>query len=204
MSGFPDSSQRFDLEALRRAFDGLARRLAAREIRAHIYVVGGAALLMAHGASRATRDVDALSIDRRADVLEAAGEVAREQGLPLDWLNDAVRTAPWPAPRPDARPAVVYDSPHLVVTGASAEHLLAMKVRAARILDQPDIEFLIRRLGISTLQHVEAIHRAVFPHDPIPERNMEVILECLQRVRDGLGDDDGRWTRPSRDSGPAH
>ena len=201
MSGFPDSSPRFDRQALQQAFSGLARRLAVRDIRAHIYVVGGAALVLAHRASRTTRDVDALAIDRREEVLAAAGEVAREQGLPRDWLNDAVRTGPWPTPRPDARPSVVYDSPSLVVTGASAEHLLAMKVRVGRATDEPDIEFLIRGLGISTLQHVEAIHRAAFPHDPIPESNLEVILECLQRVRDDRSIDHGRWTRSSRDPG---
>ena len=192
MNGSPDSLEGFDRQAIQKAFSGHSRHLGAREIRAHIYVVGGAAMVLAHRASRATRDVDALAIDRREEVLAAAGEVAREQGLPLDWLNDAVRMAPWPTPGPDARAAVVYDSPHLVFTGASAEHFLAMKVRAGRASDEPDIEFLIRRLGISTLQHVEAIHRAAFPHDPIPERNMEIILECLQRVRDGRASDYGR------------
>ena len=59
-----------------------------------------------------------------------------------------------------------------------------MKVRAGQAGDEEDIEFLIRRLGVSTLLHVEAIHREVFPHDSIPERNVDVILDCLQRVRD--------------------
>ena len=167
-----------------RAFEGLSRQLAERDIRAHIYVVGGAAMILAHRCQRVTRDVDALAIDRRDEVLEAAAEVAREQGLAANWLNDAVRTAPWPTPLPDTRASVVYNSPHLVVTGASAEQLLAMKVRAGRVVDRPDIEFLIRRLGISTLQHVEAIHRAVFPHDSIPESHMEAIMDCLDRVRD--------------------
>ena len=190
MSGFPDPSA-LDGQALRRAFDGLSRQLATRDIRAHIYVVGGAAMVLAHRSARLTRDVDALAIDRRDEVLEAAGEVAREQGLSPHWLNDAVRTAPWPTSRPDTRASVVYNSPHLVVTGASAEQLLAMKVRAGRRTDRADVEFLIRRLGISTLQHVETIHHAVFPHDPIPERNMEVIVDCLQRVRDARRVEEG-------------
>ena len=59
-----------------------------------------------------------------------------------------------------------------------------MKVRAGRPADIDDIELLIRRLGISTLQPVEAIHHAVFPRDRIPETNMEVIIDCLDRVRD--------------------
>lgn len=201
MSGFPDPHA-LDRQALQRAFACLARHLGERNIRAHVYVVGGAAMILAHRAQRATRDVDALAIDRRDEVLAAAGRVAEELGLSHHWLNDAVRTAPWPTPRPDARAAVVYDSPHLVVTGASAEQLLAMKVRAARPGDRDDIEFLMRRLGISTLMHVQAVHRAVFPHDPIPDSSMEMVVNCLQRVSDARASDDGHLTRSSRDSGP--
>ena len=201
MSGFPDP-QALDRQALQRALDGLSRHLAERDIRAHIYVVGGAAMVLAHGSARLTRDVDALAIDRREEVLDAAHRVAEELGLARSWLNDAVRTAPWPTPRQEGRTAVVYDSPHLVVTGASAEQLLAMKIRAGREADREDIELLIRRLGISTLLHVQAIHDAVFPHDSIPERNMEIIIECLERVEDArhLGPDHG--ARHSRDFGP--
>ncbi len=185
MSGSPPPDSRtLEGPALRRAFDGLSRQLAERDIKAHIYVVGGAAMILAHRCLRATGDVDVLEVDRRDEVLQAAGEVAREQGLPRDWLNDAVRTTPWLAPRPDTRPVVVYDSPHLSVTGASAEQLLAMKVRVGRPGAHDDIQFLIRRLDISTLQHVEAIHHAVFPRDHIPETNMGVIIDCLDRVRD--------------------
>ncbi len=202
MSGFPDTPRALDRQALEQAFRSLSRHLGARDIRAHIYVVGGAAMALAHRASRSTLDVDALALDHRAEVLAVAGEVAREQRLPPDWLNDAVRRAPWSAPGPDARAAVVYDSPHLVVTGASAEHLLAMKVQAFRARDEPDIEFLIRRLGISTLQHVEAIQQAAFPHDPIPKNNVEVIQGCLQRVRDERAFAGTRWPRSSHDSGP--
>lgn len=183
MSGCPDPSG-LDRQALQRAFDGLSRQLGEREIRAHIYVVGGAAIVLAHRYACVTQDADALATDRRDEVFEVAGEVAREQGLSPDWLNDAVRGAPWPSPRPDTRAAVVYDSQHLVVAGASAAQVLAMKVRVGPVADRADIEFLIRHLRIATMLHVEAIHHAVFPHDPIPKRNVGVILDCLQRVHD--------------------
>ncbi|MYC68352.1 MAG: hypothetical protein F4X12_18685 [Acidobacteriia bacterium] len=43
MSGFPDP-QALDRQALRRAFNALSRHLGEREIRAHIYVEGGAVM----------------------------------------------------------------------------------------------------------------------------------------------------------------
>ena len=49
MSGYPPpDSHDLDGHALRRAFDGLSRQLAARDIKTHIYVVGGAAMVLAH------------------------------------------------------------------------------------------------------------------------------------------------------------
>ena len=190
-----------DAPALRRALDGLSRNLAERDVKAHIYVVGGAAMILAHRCFRATGDVDVLEVDRREEVLQAAEEVGREQGLPHDWLNDAVRRAPLPERRPDARPVVIHDSPHLSVTGASAEQLLAMKVRAGRPADRDDIKFLIDRLEISTLLHVKAIHDEVFPRSAIPQNNIEMVLDCLDEVRNPERFQHRRWTPPSRDPG---
>ncbi len=50
-------------ERIQEAFSALSDRLAARSIRANIYIVGGAAILLAHERDRVTADIDALSID---------------------------------------------------------------------------------------------------------------------------------------------
>ncbi len=92
MSG-SQSERLLDRDDLTRAFAALGKRLAERGVRAHMYVVGGAAMTMAYRRSRTTVDVDALTIDHRAAVLEAAGEVARELHLSADWLNENVRDA---------------------------------------------------------------------------------------------------------------
>ena len=56
MSGYPPpDSHDLDGHALRRAFDGLSRQLAARDIKTHIYVVGGAAMVLAHRYARVRR-----------------------------------------------------------------------------------------------------------------------------------------------------
>lgn len=141
-------------------------------------------------------DVDALSIDHRGPVLEAARKVAREQGLRDDWLNDQVRWVPILPPSPDVRAEVLFDSPHLVVTGASAAHILAMKVRAARPLDLEDIKALVRELGIANMQEVREIHRAVYPHDGIPWRSALRVEACLQALRE----ERERPSRPQRGS----
>ncbi len=193
-------SRRQDLQLYRadivRAFEALSVRLAEREVRAHIYIVGGAAMMLTHRRSKGTVDVDALMIDPREVVMEAATEVGRDQGLDDDWLNDEVRWMPGHPGQPDKAARVLFESPYLVVTGASARHLLGMKVRAARAKDMEDIELLIQQLGVTTLEEVRDIHRAVYPHDGVSPRAEHRIAEILSKVRDRAQQETrGRATR---------
>lgn len=75
----------------------LGEQLAAAGAAFDVVVVGGSALLVLGLASRATKDVDVLAV--RTDgalvsadplppaLVEASGRVARDFGLPADWLN---------------------------------------------------------------------------------------------------------------------
>jgi hypothetical protein len=78
----------------------------------------------------------------------------------------------------DAKAARVFDHPGLRVSAASPEHLLAMKVLAARRRDAEDISTLVKRLGLSSTAAVLAVCAAVFPDEPVPER-ARLILEDL-------------------------
>lgn len=139
-------------------------------------------MAMAYRRSRTTIDVDALAIDHRDAVMEAAAEVARELRLRSGWLNDEVRTA---APVvPDTAAKVLYNSSNLVVTGASEEHMLAMKVRAGREAGEQDIKWLLRRLNVRTMAEVEDIHRLVFPDAEIPRRAWARVGRAVDEVRD--------------------
>ena len=187
MLGSPESGRALDRAAIQRAFEGLEAHLATRGLRAHIYIVGGAALMLAHRRSRSTMDVDALLIDHRDAVLAAARSVAQQQGLHDNWLNDEVLWISVLPTQPDVRAKVYFDSPHLVVTGASAAHVLAMKVQAARGRDLEDIKSLVRELEITTMDEVREIHRAVYPHDAIPLRSELRVEDCLREVAEERG-----------------
>ena len=139
-------------------------------------------MILAHRRSESTLDVDALFIDPRDTVLDAAREVTRIHGLPDDWLNDRVRTVPHMPRQPDKRAITLYDSPSLVVTGASATHLLAMKVRAGRQSDETDIKNLLRQLDVRTMSEVREIHNALFPNNPLPPRQDANAAVLLRRI----------------------
>jgi hypothetical protein len=72
------------------ALTALGERLSERGIDGEVYVFGGAAIVIAFDARRATRDVDAVFEPKR-EVYAAADEVGDELGLPPGWLNDGVK-----------------------------------------------------------------------------------------------------------------
>jgi len=76
----------FTAEEAADLLDELDARLRRRGVAASIFVVGGAAIAANQTRrDRVTEDVDALTRDTA--VLEEAKALARERGLPEDWLN---------------------------------------------------------------------------------------------------------------------
>jgi hypothetical protein len=119
-----------DAAGISRLLRALDAELAARGTTADVYLVGGAAIALSFDAARTTRDLDAVFVPT-TQVRAAAEAVAETNGLAGDWLNDAVKG--FVPPGTDAHQRVVFESPHLRVCVAGAEHLLAMKVAASRV-----------------------------------------------------------------------
>lgn len=124
----------------------LDTRLRQRGIAAAIFVVGGAAIAANQTRrARITKDVDALTRD--AVVLDEARQLARERGLPEDWLNPNANM--WMPPLPEGvldQPA----EPGLRVTYADEGFLLATKLIAQRTKDADDVVALAARLGMQS------------------------------------------------------
>ena len=170
--------------AIEEAFRRLGDRLVRRGVIADIYVFGGAAMALAYDARRATRDIDAV-FKPHGIVLEEARIVAEELGLPDWWLNE--QASAYVAPGGDPSAPRVFDHPGLRVAAASPEHLLAMKVLAARRRDGDDIRFLIRRLGLTSVGQVLAVCAEVFPDEPVPERARLILEDALEAHVPGQG-----------------
>ena len=162
-----------DRAAIENALGRLGDRLAKRGVIADVYIFGGAAMALAYDARRATRDIDAV-FHPHGVVQEEARAVAEELGLPTWWLNE--QASVYVAPGGDAAAARVFDHPGLRVSAASPEHLLAMKVLAARRRDADDIRFLVRHLQLSTADEVLALCVEIFPDEDPPAR-ARLVLE---------------------------
>ena len=136
----------FTLEETTELLDELDTRLRQRGIAASIFVVGGAAIAANQTRrARITEDVDALTRD--TVVLDEAKQLARERGLPEDWLNP--NAGMWMPPLPEGvldKPA----EPGLRVTYADEGFLLATKLIAQRTKDTEDVVALAGQLGMQS------------------------------------------------------
>ena len=162
-----------ELDEINQALDALAAELAQRGVRGKIYLVGGAAMILAFQSRTATGDVDA-GVYPPEEVLAAAAEVGRRLGLPEDWLSDqakiyfpSVGSIRW-------NPVLHWDS--LEVVAADERTMLALKLRASRgRRDETDIRFLLQRLGIDHKVAALPIYEEFFPEDPLPERADRIL-----------------------------
>ena len=175
-----------DRDALIELLDDLAGRLERRKVRAQIYIIGGAAMSLAFDRRRTTHDIDARIDAGHGALTEAVLEMARERGLPGTWLNEQATVN---IPRaPDLRARTLYDTPFLTITGASAEHILAMKLEAARATDEDDIRALIGRLEIRSAEEALKVHARLFPESIRRSR----ADRLLRRVLEDTDRDTGR------------
>ncbi len=162
---------------MRAALAELSEELRRKGVKARLYLVGAAAITMAFRDSRQTYDLDALILEGHGPVIEAARRIAKKRGWPETWLNGGA--APFMGNLPDRKARTVFGTANLIVTAASAEFLLAMKVRAGRAVDLDDIALLADDLGLRTAKEVFDLHDRVFPSLPLPPRADLAVRQFL-------------------------
>jgi hypothetical protein len=152
-----------------------------------VSLYGGAVFTLIHGSRETTKDIDA--IVRPSELSRTlAAQVADEQGLPDDWLNDDVRFF---LADKEAKRRLKGDEfgPGLQVSVPTAAYLLALKLRACRAPrpgfagDHGDIQFLVGKMGLGSPAEAEKIHDRFFPHDALSGDARDV----LQRVIEASG-----------------
>ena len=132
-----------------------------RHAHARVYLAAGRVFTTAWRRNGAARPgTDGPASDRSA-VEEAVRTAADRRGVPHTWLNDLARA--YPASRPDVPAPVVFNTPHIVATGASATVTLAMLLEAGPPADEPGIRTLLDILEIRDPDEAAAIHAKLFP-----------------------------------------
>jgi hypothetical protein len=166
----------------------LLGELAEREqVTLELCLFGGSVMMLAYNARETTKDIDVVA--RPSDVaLRLAAGVAERLNLDPSWMNDDVRR--FISDRGSFAPLEIQElesaaKRRLKITRASAGYLLAMKCLAGRSAlpgfpgDIADIRFLIRKMGIRSLEQVEEHVSRFYPDDALSPKVRELIQGLL-------------------------
>jgi hypothetical protein len=189
-------SAAFDRDALLDAFDRIGRAAVQAGTKLQIAVYGGSAWMLASNFRFATEDVDVSELERPlpdwlAKVVQA---ITEENQWRDDWLNDGVvfhlsaladragdHLEFGTFPR-DGTPA------GLVVSVPTAEYLLALKLKAFRIMDPSRGETerldnnLMQVVGISTVEGAIALLGRYFPLSAASSEKQQFLLKNMNRA----------------------
>ena len=155
----------------------LGRRLESQGIRAEMFVVGGSAMALAFNHERLTKDIDA-DFEPKTVIYVEAGHIAIEQGIPKDWLNDAVKGLL--PDHPDTEKRTIYATQGISVSIASPEFIFAMKAAAARVeQDTEDIKLLAQILGITTSREALELVERFYNRARISPKTQFILQEMF-------------------------
>lgn len=173
-----------DREAIVELLTQLGARLDKRGIEAELYVVGGTAMALAYNRSKVTRDIDAVFEPASIVEAEAKAMAKRRRDLPDDWLNSRVK--PLLPLLYDAHQIEAFAAPGISVNVASPQHLLAMKVRAARDeRDLQDVLILCRFLQLSNTDDVWQIADAIWGNAIVSKASRQIVNDYLDHYLTG-------------------
>lgn len=166
-----------DRELILRAFRSMARQLERKNARGEIVLAEQAVMALQYDVERVTRDVDGLIVKGHDDVTAAAMAAGAELGLPRGWLNGGVSV--YLSAAVDIRRSLIFDHSNLIVYASSAQHMLALKARAARAQDLGDLKVLIGILKLETAKDVLAIVEEFFPDDALSPRATAALQDLF-------------------------
>lgn len=186
----------FGRDALLEAFDRIGRAAVQAGTKLQIAVYGGSALMLASNFRSATEDVDVSKLDLPLPdwLARAVAEIARENQWREDWFNDGVsihlssladsagdHLEFGTFPR-DGKPV------GLAVSVPTAEYLLALKLKAFRIMDplrgeteRLDILNLMHVVGISTADGAIALLGRYFPLSAASAEKQRFLLKHMSK-----------------------
>ncbi|MCU1470053.1 MAG: hypothetical protein JWQ39_1202 [Glaciihabitans sp.] len=173
----------FDRKDLIGALRDLVSELRAVGEPIGLRLVGGGALALRYFERASTRDVDVLHVRPGTDeaVASAARAVARRRGWDEDWLNfEVTKTAAEPQWGKAVEWETIFDEDGIVIQVASAEALLAMKLRANRPgRDTDDIRQLLALCDIDSVQAADELYEEYYPGESLPDRAWDMVVRIL-------------------------
>lgn len=173
--GRPVRRQNFDRETVTSHLTDLVERLSAAGAQAKIILIGGAALSFYYDRGQGTPDIDA-ALYPTDEVMSVAREIAEDDNLEPDWLNNAAIGF---LPHQEISAGTIIQKGDVRVEIATAEVLLAMKLRACRQKDLPDLAFLLRRCDVRSVEEATEWLRRYYPEEEMSEPDKVIVKRAL-------------------------
>jgi hypothetical protein len=192
----------FDRDELLEALEEIGRAAQENNALLHIAVYGGSALMLASNFRFSSEDVDIAELPKPWPdwLTSTVSRIALRKGWSPDWLNEAVEfhlsgLATLDAdhrefgsfPRSDADPGLVVYVP-------TADYMLALKVKAIRILDPlkgrqeaADIRSLMAVAGVVTAEGAIEIMARYFPRSAADRGKHLFLLRHILKDGDVAG-----------------
>ncbi|HMO19140.1 MAG TPA: DUF6036 family nucleotidyltransferase [Oligoflexia bacterium] len=163
-------------EKILELFEILSNKLESRGEKGEVGIVGGAVMCLVFNARASTKDVDAIFKPTKL-IRELVSEIAIEENLPNDWLNDGAKGFL----QPNFISNDVINLPNLRVWAPDAKYMLAMKCLSARwdSNDRDDVIFLIKFLKLKNAEEVFKIIEHYYPKKSIPPKTKFFIEEIM-------------------------
>ena len=153
-------------------------------VKLEVCLYGGAVMMLSYNTRQITKDVDAV-IQPSEFGWRLARQVGEELGLPDAWMNDDVKVYAVPSGQTRLLP---WEADGIALTAPTAGYMLAMKALACRQPlpgfqgDLDDLRFLIRKMGVKSVNAIQGQIDKYYPDDVIPEDNAIVLRQLLQEV----------------------
>lgn len=149
----------------------------------NLYIVGGAAMSLLNDERQATTDIDCWLRERSLSEV-GLDRFTFKWGFSSELFDEGVSQFIPTLLNPAETFNHLESRGRVHVHVAKPEILLAMKLKASRLKDQNDISFLVKHLGIRTLEEAEALVEYCFPGDALTDK----AIMRLELAFDELGD----------------
>jgi hypothetical protein len=119
--------------------------------------------------------------DSDSAVLAVAAEIGARRGFGAEWLNNSASQFIPAFKEPNWQP--IFKSGNVEIVAADERSILAMKRRAGRgSRDRLDINFLIKRCGVTGVAEALDLYEEYFAEDPLPDRALPLLDEAIEAL----------------------
>lgn len=145
-----------------------------------VALYGGAVMCLSFGSRNSTHDIDGI-FEPTKEIRDIIDIVGRKYNLPADWFNDGVKGF-----LSSNNELIMFEQlSNLKIWTATPKYMFAMKALSCRlgnVNEINDIRFLIKYIGITSVDDAQAIIYEYYPRTRVLPKTYYMLEELLWSV----------------------